>query len=206
MKNLEELTAEDVLRELVADVEAVLGTQYMPYTERDFAKAFNGRTDLHDTYYNAKHVLDKRQRMGHGAKNPLKIKRWIKSGELTGAEDVSDVLEQVGNILDHGCVWDNIGDVIFEAADGVTYVVTIEGMISQADPDYVKEILAQDAERISGDFDLSDGGVIEGPSREDPAIRRRDKDGNVQEVRYPGEVNYQEWADLFGFSPPGATP
>lgn len=46
---------------------------------------------------------------------------------------------------------------------------------------------------------LSDNGYIEPPSVEDPAIRRRDVNGNTEEVRNPNDDGYEDWADLFNF-------
>ena len=45
---------------------------------------------------------------------------------------------------------------------------------------------------------LDDGGVIEPPEPDTGTIRRRDKDGNVEEVRLRDDDDWDEWAQVFG--------
>ena len=139
-KKPEEMDTADALREFVNDIEAV-------YTDLDDMKTLREEwPDLAETYDHAVKALLKRDRMRHDSQNTLTITKWLKAGELSGPDwNIRDLLESLGNLLDRSRSHDIFGDIIFEAEDGVTYVATVEGVIAQANPDYVKEILIQDA-------------------------------------------------------------
>lgn len=51
--------------------------------------------------------------------------------------------------------------------------------------------------KLLNEYSLSDGGCIEAPESDTGLIRRRDKDGNTEELRRIGEDGWQDWADLF---------
>lgn len=55
-----------------------------------------------------------------------------------------------------------------------------------------------------GEFvELSDGGIIEA-ANEEGVIQRKDCNGNVEEVREPGDPGYAEWLEFFAAPVPRA--
>ncbi len=73
-------------------------------------------------------------------------------------------------------------------------------------PSYLREIILElkrppdeevkDKEETSSEIELSDGGCLEAPDS-DGRIRRRDVNGNCEEIREIGEENWYDWAELF---------
>ena len=77
----------------------------------------------------------------------MKIKKWIRTGELDPCITDSDgIIEAAGAALDRSCSYDILGEVMFEADDGKHYVVTVEAVIAEANPEYVKQVLEKDKE------------------------------------------------------------
>lgn len=66
---------------------------------------------------------------------------WIATGN-DGDEykDVQELYNACGDALDRACSWDIMGQVLFEGEDGVVYTLCVEGVISEANLEYVKEV------------------------------------------------------------------
>ena len=79
-------------------------------------------------------------------KKNLKIKRWIRTGELYGElpKDTEDLIEAAGGILDSCESHEILGTLAFEAEDGQVYVMTVEAVIGKINPDYLKELQQED--------------------------------------------------------------
>jgi hypothetical protein len=77
----------------------------------------------------------------------MKIKRWIEDGNDGLAEEVGtteELLERAGAALDQHYSHEIMGEVLFEGEDGKVYVGTVEFVVAEANPDYVKMILEDD--------------------------------------------------------------
>lgn len=82
----------------------------------------------------------------------MKIVKWIRDGNdlnTCGLEDDDDLLDAAGRALDKACSWDIMGEVLFLADDGKYYAGCVEFMITEANPDYVKDCLDEDEEEAA---------------------------------------------------------
>ena len=79
----------------------------------------------------------------------MKVKNWIRDGnerfEAQGLDDTEDILCAAGCLMDHAYSHEIVGEVLFEGEDGKFYKGTVEFVIAEADPDYVREVLDEEA-------------------------------------------------------------
>lgn len=97
--------------------------------------------------FDTKQLLEKIDEIREGRK-PIGIKRFIRDGNGESLEDLcpttQQLLEVAGRRMDKACTHDVLGEVLFEGDDGKFYTGNLEFHISEAHPDYVKEILEED--------------------------------------------------------------
>jgi hypothetical protein len=80
---------------------------------------------------------------------PQPIKRFIRRGELPPENlpaTTDDLLEAAGDLLDRASSHEILGEILFEAKDGVIYAMTVEAVIGVANLEYVKDVEAELAE------------------------------------------------------------
>jgi hypothetical protein len=76
----------------------------------------------------------------------MKIKKWLICPRgFEDNETTEEILKGAGRSLDQAYSHDIVGECIFEGEDGKMYVGTVEFVISEANPDYVKDLMDADA-------------------------------------------------------------
>lgn len=80
-------------------------------------------------------------------KKPIRVKKWISSGELNSRNRTqASILDDCGRLLDESCSHEILGEVLFQATNGKHYVITVEAMIQEASTEYVKDMLSRKEE------------------------------------------------------------
>jgi len=79
-------------------------------------------------------------------RSKLKIKKWICSGKFSvkNKQTIGDVIEEAGYLLDGVEASEIVGKVLFKASDGKYYTATVEVLVYEAHPQFVKDILAEE--------------------------------------------------------------
>lgn len=129
----------EVLQEFVADVKSAYGTGYgdeIDEESMDFP-------DMADTYRHALECLNWSRRARTNSENPIRIKEWLSEGEIGAHPDFRSLLKSAGGMLDSSGSTDLFGTVLFVSEDDRTFVLSCEGVIAEADPEYVKDFLSQ---------------------------------------------------------------
>jgi len=71
----------------------------------------------------------------------IRVKEWIATGEMSGnASSLEEILEEAGVALDRAYTHEILGDNLFLGEDGAYYTVTVEAVVSKANPEYVETI------------------------------------------------------------------
>jgi hypothetical protein len=76
---------------------------------------------------------------------PLRVKKWIRTGELDKNKAQKEILEDCGRLLDEAYSHEILGEVLFLATDGKYYVITVEALIQEANPEYVKDVISENS-------------------------------------------------------------
>ncbi len=74
----------------------------------------------------------------------MKIKQWLKAGELDGTErDTKELLTTLGGMLDAASVDAIVGPNLFEGSDVTYYTVVVEASIEVAGDEFVNDVLQE---------------------------------------------------------------
>lgn len=103
-----------------------------------------------DALQKAAEALDEHDRTKFDAEEPLKIKRWILTGEFGGGSegpptDTNEIYGIAGDLLDSCEAHGIFGSALFEGENGKYYVMVVAGSLGEANPSYVEDVLAEQA-------------------------------------------------------------
>ncbi len=104
-------------------------------------------------------------------KKPIEVAEWISDGNIGEAtrtwgdvppEDEDAILGVCGNLLDDACSHDILGGgILFRATNGKYYTVSVEAVIAEAHPQFVRERLTEQFEALDPDADAAKRAEIE---------------------------------------------
>lgn len=102
----------------------------------------------------------------------MKIKRWIRDGYegMAGVDTTELLLEQAGRAMDNAGVHEILGNIAFEGEDGRFFVGTVEFLISEANPEYIRDLQAEDELMAPSDSLVPDGDTRPDDDIENPGL------------------------------------
>ena len=73
----------------------------------------------------------------------MRIEEFYAAGDLSDPlpETTDDLLGRLGNLLDDAEAHEILGEIVYRAEDGETYVATLEANIAPADPEYRQQVV-----------------------------------------------------------------
>lgn len=81
--------------------------------------------------------------------NKVKIEKWLRcpfDQDKENIQTVEDLLDWAGRRLDAAYADEICGEVLFEGKDGKIYTGSVEFCVSEANPEYVKDVTKENCE------------------------------------------------------------
>jgi len=83
----------------------------------------------------------------------------LSEGELTDPVTEDDLLQQAGRLLDKAYAHEILGDVLYVTDDGQWKVATVEVVLGEAHPSYLRDRLTEFLEEVGEDHPLASRAV-----------------------------------------------
>lgn len=81
----------------------------------------------------------------------MKITKWIRTGthDMADIHDTDVLMDTAGRAMDKAYTHEIMGEVVFEAEDGKTYVGIVTFTLDEINPEYLKMLQDEDAEEVT---------------------------------------------------------